>query len=179
MNEQEGSLCQCGCGKAVRRGNQYLYGHRNDPNGSDSKSWKGGMSHTTPRDGKNGYRLIHNPLHARSGQNGYVREHILLAENALGRMLPRGVQVHHVNGIEHDNSRGNLVICENQMYHRLLHKRTEALYATGNAAEKKCGLCKQYGGADLSVIQVGKYEVVYHRSCHAKKVRLASKRLSQ
>lgn len=50
-------------------------------------------------------------------------EHIVVAERALGRRLPKGAIVHHVNLDTHDNRPSNLVICPSEAYHRLLHKR--------------------------------------------------------
>lgn len=50
-------------------------------------------------------------------------EHIVVAERVLGRRLPSGAVVHHVNLDTHDNRPCNLVICPNEAYHRLLHKR--------------------------------------------------------
>lgn len=53
-------------------------------------------------------------------QHGYERAsstkqyvHILVAEKALGRTLPKGAEVHHVNEDRADNRNTNLVICEN------------------------------------------------------------------
>lgn len=38
-----------------------------------------------------------------------VREHVAIAERILGRRLPLGVQVHHVNEVTTDNRHENLV----------------------------------------------------------------------
>lgn len=68
--------------------------------------------------------------------NGYVRitvngrmkyEHIHLAENALGRPLPEGVVVHHTQAKDDNHGYCKLVICPNQAYHILLHKRMKEL----------------------------------------------------
>ena len=57
-----------------------------------------------------------------NGRKG-KRQHVLVAERALGKDLPKGAVVHHVNEIKSDNRPENLVICPNESYHRLLHKR--------------------------------------------------------
>lgn len=49
----------------------------------------------------------------------YCGEHRLLVEAALGRHLTGDEEVHHVNGIRDDNSRGNLIVCSSE-YHRYL-----------------------------------------------------------
>lgn len=68
-----------------------------------------------------GYRSIEH--------NGKARyEHIILAEKALGRPLPKGAEIHHLNGDRLDNRTPlNLVICPSRAYHALLHERTAAL----------------------------------------------------
>lgn len=73
-----------------------------------------------------------------------VFEHVYVAELALGRRLPRGVLVHHHNESKADNRNENLVICPDQTYHKLLHKRMRALAACGNADWRPCAFCKQY-----------------------------------
>lgn len=54
----------------------------------------------------------------------YKMEHIYLAEKALGKPLPEDAVVHHMNNKPKDNHTPfNLIICPNQSYHMLLHKR--------------------------------------------------------
>ncbi len=49
-----------------------------------------------------------------------------VAERALGHPLPKGAEVHHVNGRPRDNRPQNLVICQNRAYHLFLHERMRA-----------------------------------------------------
>ena len=55
-----------------------------------------------------------------------VYEHRVLAEKALGRPLPKGAVVHHTGEPGDNHGPFKLVICPNQEYHMLLHKRMEA-----------------------------------------------------
>jgi hypothetical protein len=74
----------------------------------------------------------------------FVRRGVLVAEHALGRRLPKGVEVHHVDENKSDDSNMNLVICESAAYHRLLHRRKRALAACGRAAWRLCNFCHRY-----------------------------------
>lgn len=73
------------------------------------------------------------------------KQAIVQARRALGKVLPPKAQIHHVDGNTSNNSSNNLVICEDKAYHALLHLRTEALKATGDAHSRKCAYCKQWG----------------------------------
>jgi hypothetical protein len=78
----------------------------------------------------------------RAGEFQY--EHIAIAERSMGKRLPAGAQVHHVDGNRANNAPGNLVVCPDQAYHRLLHRRTDALNACGNADYLICRFCGVY-----------------------------------
>ncbi len=75
-------------------------------------------------------------------KSGFVPEQFLIAEKILGKVLPEEVVIHHPNHNRWDNSL--IVICENQAYHFLLHRRENALKACGHANWRKCNFCKDY-----------------------------------
>ena len=73
-----------------------------------------------------------------------VLRHVLVAERAAGHPLPSGAHVHHVDYDRSNDAPSNLVICQDAAYHKLLHTRTDALNACGNANWRACMFCKQY-----------------------------------
>lgn len=52
--------------------------------------------------------MVRAPGHPRAGRGTYVFEHIVVAEQLLGRYLVDGESVHHRNGIRDDNRPENL-----------------------------------------------------------------------
>lgn len=56
-----------------------------------------------------------------------VYEHRLLAEKALGKQLPEGAVVHHTKAPWDNHGPFKLVICPDQDYHLLLHRRAKEL----------------------------------------------------
>ena len=49
------------------------------------------------RKNKARYVYIHDPTHPRAMSNGYIGEHVLVCEHALGKHLPPGAIPHHVD----------------------------------------------------------------------------------
>ena len=98
------------------------------------------------------------------GEGGRRFEHVLIAEAVLGRPLPNGAEVHHVNGDGSDNRPGNLVICPSRSYHRLLHKRQRALDMCGHADWQKCEICGEYD--DPANMYIRSRGGGFHRECN-------------
>lgn len=107
-------LCGANCRTARRR---------ETGQGSKNPDWKGGR-YIEP--GK-GYVLVRRPDHPRARQNGYVLEHILVAEEMLGRPLKPGERVHHRDRNEANNQPENL---------RVYSSNGEHLRAEGHHREK-------------------------------------------
>ena len=128
---------QCGIPAMVltaerRRGNGLFCGIlcRNIWNSRHGRASRGGKIHKP-----SGYTDIR--------INGdYQAEHTLIAEKALGKPLPVKAVVHHHNEMRSDNRNANLVICENNGYHRLLHARMRILKAGGHPDQHRiCCTC--------------------------------------
>ncbi len=157
-------FCQCGCGNSVGRYKQtrplkgivkgnhqkYLHGHNtlleNNPN------WKGGKTIRS-----DGYIQIS------VGGNKHVMQHVLICEKILGKLLPTRTVIHHANENRSENVNSNLVICQNIAYHRLLHKRINALRISGHANWDRCQYCRKYD--DPMKIFHTKYGQKYHKEC--------------
>ncbi len=138
---------------------RFLLGHslKGQKGGDLNQNWKGGRVMAS-----NGYVLVTRPDHPEA-KKGYVLEHRAMAEAALGRMLPVGAEIHHVDENKSNNTPGNLVLCENRAYHSLLHKRARALAACGNPSAHRCYFCHGYARqSDITITSQGKTR---HRSC--------------
>jgi hypothetical protein len=73
-----------------------------------------------------------------------VREHRILAEKVLGRPLPEGVEIHHLEG----GHTGPIVICQDSNYHKLLEVRTRAFLATGDPHKRQCRHCHEWDSVE-------------------------------
>jgi hypothetical protein len=132
--------CQCGCGRPTSLARQ----------GDTKRGYAKGQpvrflpGHNQQRRREKGYYSIHVPAHPRASQSGEVYEHVIIAERALGRYLPDGVEIHHVDENPRNNTPGNLVICQSKAYHKLLHVRMRVLRAGGDPnTQRICSTCKR------------------------------------
>ena len=66
---------------------------------------------------EDGYILLRIKDHPNSNPNGYIREHRVVLEESLGRLLRREELVHHVNGVRDDNRIENLLLLSSQSEH--------------------------------------------------------------
>lgn len=126
--------------------------------GKKSYNWKGGKTINA-----RGYILRHDPHNGKAAN--YTKEHILIVEAVLGKKLPLFAVVHHFDGNTFNNNNSNLIICENQSYHILLHQRQRALRDSGNANMLKCSICKKYDfPKNMYILPNGQGR---HRKCHS------------
>jgi hypothetical protein len=73
--------------------------------GRKSINWKGGKYIDN-----DGYMLILSRTHPNANNQGYVREHRLIMEKHLGRILLKSEIVHHINNDKKDNRIENLML---------------------------------------------------------------------
>lgn len=165
-NPEKIKLCECGCGQRTQliRQTKKRCGHiKGEParfinhhnlkfvksirRGEKSPFWKGGIRNGGGR-----------PKINSSGKFLSVFK----AEKALGKTLPPGTHVHHFDCDTANNQNNNLIVCENQKHHFLLHRRKRAYDACGNASWKKCCVCKKYD--DPNNIHITK-TTAYHKKC--------------
>lgn len=106
---------------------------------------------------KRGYWRIWAAHHPYAHGRRLIFEHVAVAELALGRRLPDGAVVHHVNGDKGDNRPSNLVVCQDQTYHQLLHRRMDALMEHGDANYRLTHQCKHCGRSFITSRQNAKY----------------------
>ena len=154
------NLCACGCGGcggAARTGKAYVHGH-NSRKGSNPR-WAGGRQVNV-----SGYVMILDPGHPHADGRGYVLEHVKIVSDLLGKPLPPKAQVHHVNRARSDNHNSNLVACEDQAYHRLLHRRQEAYDGCGNPDFRRCRHCRRWDDPENLYISPNGW-MAYHRAC--------------
>lgn len=72
---------------------------------------------------KKGYKRILKWGHPRTDSKGYVREHILVMEEKIGRHMKPGEVVHHIDENKLNNHPDNLVLFKNHNEHMRHHRK--------------------------------------------------------
>lgn len=106
----KGKFCSIRCGKI----------------GKNNYRWQGGFKYI------NGYKFILVKDHPRSSRKGYVKEHQIIMEKYIGRLLNKGEVIHHLNGIRDDNRIENLLLLSGQDEHMKLHRDNKGRFAEIN-----------------------------------------------
>lgn len=115
------TVLPCYARKAVQRGYSLprfcsrkcqLESYRGDGN----PKWRGGRCYAA-----SGYVYAYAPDHPNATQDGYVMEHRLVMEKAIGRILTRAEEVHHKNHVRDDNRIENLELMASKEVHRVHH----------------------------------------------------------
>jgi hypothetical protein len=141
LRQGKGKYCSPKCGLAARIENQKgkpihspedkarrrerMIGDKNPMfgrSGEANPNWKGGRT----VDGRFGYVLILAPGHPRAHKGepgGYVYEHILVAEQKLGRPILPEERVHHIDGNPANNLKDNIDVFPNGREHSLVHEK--------------------------------------------------------
>lgn len=88
------------------------------------------------------YVLVKAPNHPKRNKAGFYWEHIIVAEQYLGRYLRSGESVHHINEIKTDNRIENLFVCT-RLEHDKAHgmKNVSLFKLKPNWKSKKCESC--------------------------------------
>jgi len=107
----------------------------------------------------NGYILRYKPNHpkaftkgkaGKNGHEGYVYEHVLVAEKKLGRLLEKDEEVHHLDLVRSNNRPNNLIVIL-KSEHMALHAWLDKIgYTCDNVSHldreyeciPRCGYCK-------------------------------------
>lgn len=177
INGQEVKLiplgkCACGCGSDTKiatenrydrgcsKGRPMKFIKNHHTRGQLNYKWRNGKK--SINNGK--YETIKCENHYHADNRGYVREHILVAEKALGKPLPHKAVIHHIDGDGLNNQNHNLVICQNNKYHLLIEQRTRAYKECQHANWRKCPYCKEYDDPH-NMINTSNGRQFYHPKC--------------
>jgi len=165
--------CNCGCGRKTWISDKtdnaagrvkgepvkFCRGHKSPGyRGELHASWKGGkVKHIR------GYCCVQAPDHPKNN-HGYVLEHVLVMEQAIGGFLPDGAIVHHKNGNKKDNRIENLQLFENIAEHLHAHAVENTFKVCGHSDWRKCWMCKKYDDPEnMYISKNGKKS--FHLSC--------------
>jgi hypothetical protein len=93
---------------------------------------------------RNAYVIVHAPDCSRADRKGHALEHVAIVERVLRKPLPPRAEIHHADLDRGNNRPGNLVVCQDKSYHRLLHLRTAARAAGYPLHYRVCARCGHF-----------------------------------
>ena len=97
-----------------------------------------------------GYLRQYAPDHPRASSTGYVRQHILVAEQMFGGPLPPGAVVDHINHVKTDNRPENLRIFMSSSEHARMHgQEREPEYSDAYLIQALQELARRVGGTPV------------------------------
>lgn len=98
----------------------YINGNRSDNRSCNIIKYRGYKNNS--KSISNGYISIYFPEHPNASEsNGRIYEHVLVAENKLGRLLNAGECVHHIDRNRMNNDPYNLMVFKTNKDHVLYH----------------------------------------------------------
>lgn len=119
--------------------------HKGDNTHERNARWNGGRF----KDNTFGYVFVLKPGHPNADMRGYVREHVYVMSNHLGRPIAKNEVVHHINGIRDDNRLENLQVMlrgvHNTHHHKGVMKPNSLANLTLRPEKKKFKTCDYCG----------------------------------
>ena len=74
-----------------------------------------------------GYIMVRRPGHPSASSWGYVREHVIVWEEAHQQRLPKGWVIHHMNGDKKDNRLNNLIALSHKHHAHILEETSRRI----------------------------------------------------
>ena len=90
--------------------------------GKNNSFWRGGASLRFKND--KGYVVVHKPTHPNSDSRGRIREHRIVVESMIKRLLKKGEVVHHLGKVD-DNRPEVLMAFSCDKFHKRFHAGIE------------------------------------------------------
>jgi len=77
---------------------------------------------------QHGYYEVFRPNHPRTNTKNHIKQHVLVMEEKIGRLLTKKEIVHHINGIRSDDRPENLYLFADNRSHLIYENNLTATY---------------------------------------------------